>query len=104
MKLNSPLPLSEKISSDNCIQGYLSIKGNPICYTMELPYRGNINDLSSIAKGKYEAIIRTDKKLGWRIELLNVPNRRENIQIHMGNYTSDITGCTLVGKIVDFIN
>ncbi|MFT4018920.1 MAG: DUF5675 family protein [Agriterribacter sp.] len=95
--------VERKLTSDNCIQGYLSIKDNPVCYTMELPFRGNINDISSIPKGKFDAIIRTDKKLGWRIELLNVPNR-EHIQIHLGNYTSDITGCTLVGKSVDTNN
>ncbi|OJW34628.1 MAG: hypothetical protein BGO54_07815 [Sphingobacteriales bacterium 46-32] len=95
--------IERKLTSNNCIQGYLSINGSPICYTMELPYRGNINDISSIPKGKYDAVIRTDKKLGWKIELLNVPNR-EHIQIHLGNYTSDITGCTLVGKSINTDN
>lgn len=97
------ISIERKLKSDNCIQGYLSITDNPICYTMELPFRGNINDISSIPKGKYDGVIRSDKKLGWRIELLNVPNR-EHIQIHLGNYTSDITGCTLVGKSVNTEN
>lgn len=91
--------IERKLTSDNCIQGYMLINDNPVCYTMELPYKDNINDISSIPKGKYDAYIRTDKKLGWRIELVNVPNR-EHIQIHLGNYTSDIIGCTLVGKSV----
>jgi hypothetical protein len=93
------ISIERKLTSNNCIQGYLSINNTPTCYTMELSYNGNINDISSIPKGKYDAFIRTDKKLGWRIELVNVP-KRDHIQIHLGNYTSDITGCTLVGKTV----
>jgi len=98
------ISIERKITSSNCIQGYLTINDSPICYTMELPFRDNINDISSIPKGKYNAFIRTDKKLGWRIELINVPNSREHIQIHLGNFTSDITGCTLVGKTVKIDN
>ena len=97
------ISIERKLTTDNCITGYLSINNNPICYTMELPYRGNINNISSIPKGKYDAFIRSDKNLGWRIELINVRGR-ENIQIHVGNYTSDITGCVLVGKSVKINN
>lgn len=93
------ITIERKLTSDNCIQGYLSVNDSAICYTMELPYRGNLNYLSSIPKGKYEAFIRTDKAIGWRIELVGVP-KRDSIQIHLGNYTSDITGCILVGKVV----
>lgn len=96
---NFKISIERKLTSNKCIQGYLSINESPICYTMELPYRENIDDISSIPKGKYKAFVRTDKKLGWRIELVNVPNR-EHIQIHLGNYTSDITGCTLIGKTI----
>lgn len=97
------ITIERKISSEECIQGYLSINDKPLCYTMELPYRENINYLSSIPKGRYDAFIRTDKTLGWRIELVNVP-KRDSVQIHLGNYTSDITGCILVGKKVFISN
>jgi len=97
------ISIERKLTTDNCILGYLTVNGTSICHTMELPFRGNINDISSIPRGKYDASIRTDRKLGWRIELKNVPGR-QNVQIHIGNYTADITGCTLVGKTVDTDN
>ena len=79
-----------------CTLGYLAIDGDIICYTLELPWRDNKTDTSSIPAGKYEAYVRTDGKKGWRLEMVHVPSRY-NIQIHVGNYTSDIIGCTLVG-------
>ena len=79
-----------------CTLGYLSVDGEVICYTLELPWRDNQSNISSIPAGRYDAIVRTDGNKGWRLELLYVPSRY-NIQIHIGNYTSDITGCTLVG-------
>jgi hypothetical protein len=59
----------------------------------------NINDISAIPAGAYPATLRYDHADGWRIELQNVPDRT-NVQIHVGNWTSDSHGCILVGTSV----
>lgn len=76
--------------------GYLVADGKAICYTLELPWKDNSNNISCIPTGTYKGILRYDKKDGWRIQLDNVPNRT-GVQIHMGNYTTQIEGCVLVG-------
>jgi hypothetical protein len=86
--------------SDNCIQGYMFIDSEAICYTMELPWEDNQNNISAIPVGKYNGFLRYDKSDGWRIQLENVPNR-SGVQIHVGNYTSQIKGCILVGEGVE---
>jgi hypothetical protein len=90
------IEISRKSITDQCIMGYLLVDGEVICYTLELPYVGNINDISTIPAGKYTGFVREDGSKGWRIELDDVAGR-ENIQIHVGNYTNQIMGCTLVG-------
>ncbi len=67
------------------------------CYTLELPWAGNMTNLSCIPPGRHTASVRTDGKKGWRLELQNT-GRRKNIQIHVGNKPSDIDGCILLGN------
>lgn len=93
---SAKIEISRKSITDQCIMGYLLVNGEVICYTLELPYVGNINGISTIPAGEYTGFIREDGSKGWRIELDNVAGRK-NIQIHIGNYTSQIMGCTLVG-------
>lgn len=90
------ITVQRQIATTNCIMGYLLVQGKTTCYTLELPYRDNKSDVSAIPAGRYRGIVRTDGIRGWRIELKNVP-QRTNVQIHVGNYTRDTTGCTLVG-------
>jgi hypothetical protein len=94
------ITIYRQYASEGCTSGYLYVDGNLICYTLELPWRDNIGYISSIPKGTYKATIRYDKKDQWRIQLLGVPNRN-GIQIHIGNYTSEIQGCVLVGSSVN---
>lgn len=90
------LTIERKTTSSNCTMGYLIANGQVICYTLELPWKDNQNNISCIPVGSYKGILRYDKPDGWRIQLENVPNRT-GVQIHMGNYTSQIEGCILVG-------
>ena len=93
---NFELTVERKLSSTSCTMGYLIANGQVICYTLELPWKDNSNDVSCIPLGTYDGILRYDKTDGWRIQLENVPNRT-GVQIHMGNYTTQIEGCILVG-------
>jgi Family of unknown function (DUF5675) len=91
----------ERLSpTDKCYMGYLSLSNTIKCYTLELPYKGNQNYISSIPLGKYSAFIRKDGKMGWRIELVDTGDRK-HIQIHSGNSPSDIEGCVLVGEQIE---
>lgn len=83
----------------NSVTGELFANGNFICHTLELPWQNNQSYISSIPSGKYKAILRYDKNDKWRIQLENVP-KRSGVQIHIGNYPSQIEGCVLVGDEV----
>lgn len=51
----------ERISStDDCIMGYLLVDDEVVCYSLELPWRENLPNVSSIPKGEYEGFVRTD--------------------------------------------
>ncbi|POY35498.1 hypothetical protein C3K47_15680 [Solitalea longa] len=90
------LIVERKLSSSNCTMGYLIADGEVICYSLELPWKDNLNNISCIPVGTYNGILRYDKTDKWRIQLENVPNRT-GVQVHMGNYTKQTEGCILVG-------
>lgn len=75
--------------SAECTMGYLYVNDEFIGYTLE-------REGKKIPAGTYSAFIRTDGPRGWRIELVGVSGRT-NIQIHIGNYPWQTTGCTLLG-------
>ena len=69
------------------------------CYTLELPWNDNKPNVSCIPEGTYEAFVDHNVTIGGKyvIRLRDVPDRT-GILIHVGNYTSDIAGCILVGN------
>lgn len=81
------------------ITGELFANKQFLCHTLELPWENNASYISSIPSGTYSAHLRYDKADKWRIQLDDVPGRTA-IQIHMGNYPSDIEGCVLIGDEV----
>ncbi len=83
-----------------CTTGELWLNGKFVAHTLELPWRNNHSYVSSIPYGEYGAFLRLDKPDGWRIELRDVPNRA-NVQIHVGNWPTQIQGCVLVGRTVN---
>lgn len=76
---------------DGNVNGRLLIDGKEVARTLEPGLPGN-----RIPVGTFDAFIRADGKLGWRIELVKVPGW-ENTQIHLGNFPSETKGCILVG-------
>lgn len=112
-KLLAPLALrlvrrtgwEELMARNNCIIGDLYLSnphfpmsdlGTKLCFTLELAWRNNLNEISALPPGQYEGFARTDGNRGWRIELTGTGNRK-NIQIHIGNRPKDTIGCILVG-------
>jgi Family of unknown function (DUF5675) len=62
--------------------GTLSINGQVVARTLELPWRNNENNISRIPAGTYPATIRQDGNLGWRIELNETSPREGLINLH----------------------
>ncbi|WP_430416849.1 DUF5675 family protein [Marinobacter adhaerens] len=85
--------------NSNSITGELHVNGKFVSHTLELPYKNNESYVSSIPAGTYDAYLRYDKDDKWRLQLEDVPNR-SGIQIHIGNWPSQIEGCVLVGTKV----
>ena len=79
------------------------------CHTLELPWRGNnsstdFRKASCIPEGTYSYRVAMSPRLGRLVIWVdNVPGRTA-IQLHPGNYTSNILGCCLVGDGVRDIN
>ena len=67
------------------------------CNTLELPFKGNRANISSIPKGKYQVKKRVSEKYGEHFHILDVPNRRY-ILIHQANYVHQLRGCIAVGS------
>jgi len=79
---------------------------NEILYefkTLELPWKDNQKRISCIPIGIYNVIRYKSPKFGEVFLLENVSNR-SMIEIHYGNYFSDIEGCILVGENFKDIN
>ena len=65
--------------------------------TLELPYRNNQRQISSIDLGKYIVRKRFSEKYGNHFELISVKNR-DKILIHVANFVRELKGCIAVGS------
>nr|WP_188050025.1 DUF5675 family protein [Flavobacterium sp. GP15] len=73
--------------------GKLVCQGRLICYTIELPYKDNIPQVSCIPEGEYFIVKRYSKRFGWHFEILQVP-QRSLILFHPANHAlSELRGC-----------
>src|SRR5207247_1967713 len=70
--------------TQNATIGTLTANGRPIGYTLELPWRENRNEKSSIPTGTYFADIDFSSKNQSIVLMLQVPGR-SGIEIHPGN-------------------
>lgn len=92
----------KRIYLHDCTVGVIEFGGDR-AYTLELPDLNNAKNVSCIPAKKYRAAYRLSPSKGDVIQLQNVPDRTY-IQIHSGNYTSQILGCILVGDSIKDIN
>lgn len=63
-----------------------------ICFTLELPWRGNAKNISCIPEGVYNASCEKHTKHGYVYRLKDVENRT-GILIHPANSVSELRGC-----------
>jgi len=101
LKIMTTITIDSK-SFDDCTIGRLKYKGFQ-CLTLELPWLGNKPNVSCIPKGLYRARKHVSPHNGDVIEIVDVWDRT-HIQVHSGNYTSQILGCILVGDSIKDIN
>ncbi len=97
------LKIERQTRTNDCTMGYMFVDGTAIAYTLELPWRENQQGISAIPDGSYTGHLRYDKNDKWRIQFDEVEGRT-GIQIHIGNYTREISGCVLVGLTADVDN
>jgi len=71
--------------------------------TLELHWKDNQKNISCIPSGTYDAFKRQSPSRGVVFELKGT-GHRTHIQIHAGNYYTDILGCVLVGAGFSDIN
>ncbi len=83
-------------------RGVLCMDGEPLCVTLELPWRENAKDISCIPAGIYtcrRTFKRTTKggmEIPETFEIMRVSNR-SGVLFHVGNYPHDTHGCILLG-------
>jgi hypothetical protein len=86
----------------DCTIGRLSY-GEFKCFTLELPWLDNQINISCIPAGIYEGEKYESPTKGSVLLLKDVPNRTW-IEIHAGNFTRQILGCTLVGDGIKYLD
>ena len=78
--------------------GTIDIDGEPFAWTLELPYRNNERDISSIPVGEYN-FERYKRPSGEWTFMVNV-KFRDGILFHPANLIRDLKGCIGLGKEV----
>ncbi len=73
--------------------GSLLLDGQPICFTIELPWKNNEHKISCIPEGRYCVMIRYNKQFGWHLLVSGVQNR-DGILMHPANDAlAELKGC-----------
>jgi hypothetical protein len=103
--------IQREASADHGTFGRLTTEIGWGCNTLELPWRDNRKQQSSIPAGVYRCAVVQSAKFGKVYGVANVPTR-SGILIHAGNYggdtkkglRSDIEGCILLGLSRGMLN
>jgi hypothetical protein len=74
------------------------------CLGLELPWLGNQPRISCIPEGEYPYRVALSPRSGKNVIWIDKVPERSAIQIHPGNYTSQIQGCLLPGRAVTDLN
>ena len=90
------LTLRRKYLADRTLGDLLTDTGAVLIKTQELPNLDNQPNISCIPEGTYQCDWILSNKLGWVYRLQNT-GTRTNIDIHSGNFTSQILGCIETG-------
>ena len=73
--------------------GKIQYLGNLMMYSIELPWKENLAQVSCIPEGRYELVKRWSPKFNRHLHVMNV-SQRENILIHPANDAMhELKGC-----------
>lgn len=67
------------------------------CFTLELPWKGNEQDISCIPEGIYKYRVALSPRRGSDVIWVDGVPDRTAIQLHPANYLRQLLGCTAVG-------
>lgn len=90
--------------TDTVTIGIISAPGMTPLFTLELPWKNNLKNISCIPAGIHpvEIVVSSkNKDIGKAYEII-VPGRGD-IQIHIANYPRQIRGCIAIGYEADII-
>lgn len=93
--------LRVELSEEHTI-GILYVDGEVVCWTMELPWRGNKKNVSCIPPGMYVATKIASEEYGHTLWVDGVPGRSDII-FHIGNSVKDTRGCILLGSTPGYV-
>ncbi|CAD0000494.1 DUF5675 family protein [Flavobacterium chungangense] len=77
----------------NGTNGRLEYEGKLICFTIELPWKNNIQQVSCIPEGEYFITKRYSRKFGWHLEVLQVASRSFILFHPANNALRELNGC-----------
>ena len=73
--------------------GVVLLNGERVCYSIELPWRDNVRNISCIPEGIYPLSKRYSNRFGWHIWVKDVP-QRSGILFHPANDAQrEVRGC-----------
>jgi hypothetical protein len=77
----------------NGTNGYILHQDRLMMYSIELPWKDNLAQVSCIPEGRYGLIKRCNQKFGWHLQVMNVL-QRTGILIHPANDAlHELKGC-----------
>lgn len=86
----------------NGTNGAIFYNGKLLCFTIELPWRGNKIGKSCIPEGTYEVVLRNSEKFGNHFLLKNVLGRKLILIHPANNAIKELKGCIApVSKITN---
>lgn len=82
-----------RMYSAQATNGEIWWDGSLVCYTIELPWRGNARNISCIPEGRYRLKKRFSEKFRWHVSIEGVPERSA-ILFHAANdVNKEFRGC-----------
>lgn len=75
--------------------GRITVNGDHVAYSVELPWLDNRPNESCIPAGEYVLAYQDSPKFGHRLHVIDVPGR-SHILIHKGNWQNETRGCVMV--------
>jgi len=93
--------LDRTYKTDLPTNGSLSLNGNHVCYTIELPWKNNEPNVSCIEEGTYLLNRCYSEKFGWHLILKDVRDRKFILIHPANNALEELRGC--IAPVTDLL-